>query len=72
MNLFCYKTFFETMIIMEDEAVEIMYEESEASQLAFKAIENWASKESQRSELELTGFGAALSNELVNLKSLLP
>ena len=55
---------------MEDEAVEIMYsEESEASQLRLlKAIESWASKESQRSELELTGFGAALSNELVNFE----
>ena len=50
---------------MDDEAVEIMYsEESEASQLRLlKSIENWASKESQRSELEMTGFGAALSND---------
>ena len=55
---------------MEDEAVEIMYsEESEASQLRLlKAIESWAAKESQRSELEMTGFGAALSNELVNFE----
>ena len=55
---------------MEDEAVEIMYsEESEASQLKLvKAIESWASKESQRSELELTGFGAALSNNLINFE----
>ena len=55
---------------MDDEAVEIMYsEESEASQLRLlKSIENWASKESQRSELEMTGFGAALSNDLVNFE----
>ena len=60
---------------MEDEAVEIMYsEESEASQLRLlKAIESWASKEVQRSEMDMTGFGAALSNELVNFeKSLYP
>ena len=55
---------------MDDEAVEIMYsEESEASQLRLlKSIENWASKESQRSEMEMTGFGAALSNDLVNFE----
>ena len=57
---------------MEDEAVEIMYfEESEASQLKLvKAIESWASKESQRSELELlTGFGAAYQTTLSILKN---
>ena len=59
---------------MEDEAVEIMYsEESEASQLRLlKAIESWASKESQRSELELTVLVRLFPMSWLILKSLLP
>ena len=52
---------------MEDDTVNIS--DSEESQAAIsrlvKVIENWASKESQKSDYELSAFGAALASGIV-------
>ena len=47
---------------MDDETVKISESDEAKSSVSrlLKAIENWASKESQKSEIELTGFAAAL------------
>jgi|TARA_E500000178_G_C16990833_1_gene740716 hypothetical protein len=52
---------------MEDDTVNISdSDEAKAStSRLLKAIENWAGKESQKSELGLTGFAAALSSQII-------
>ena len=53
---------------MEDEDIQISdSEEARASisRLIKKAIEGWAAKESQKSELEMTAFGAALASQII-------
>ena len=53
---------------MDDDSVHISdSEEAKASVTRLlKAIEGWASKESQKNELEMTAFGAALASGIIS------
>lgn len=53
---------------MDDESVQISNsEEAKASVTRLlKVIEGWASKESQKNELEMTAFGAALASGIIS------
>ena len=53
---------------MEDDDIQISDSEEARASLSrlLKAIEGWASKESQKSELELTAFGAALASGIIS------
>ena len=55
---------------MDDETVKISESDEAKSSVSrlLKAIENWASKESQKSEIELTGFAAALSSQIISFE----
>ena len=60
---------------MEDDDIQISDSEEARASVSrlIKSIESWASKESQKNELELTAFGAALSlQELFPFMSSLP
>ena len=56
---------------MDDETVNISESDEAKSSVSrlLKAIENWANKESQKSEIELTGFAAALSSQIISFDS---
>ena len=53
---------------MDDETVNISNSEEAKASVSrlLKAIENWATKESQKPEIQLTGFGAALSSQIIS------
>ena len=53
---------------MDDDSVHISdSDEAKASvSRLLKAIEGWATKESQKNELELTAFGAALASNIIS------
>jgi len=55
---------------MDDETVNISNSEEAKASVSrlLKAIENWASKESQKPEIQLTGFGAALSSQIISFE----
>ena len=59
---------------MDDDSVNISdSEEAKASVTRLlKVIEGWASKESQKNELEMTAFGAALASGIISFHDLLP
>tara|TARA_S200000501_G_C20797964_1_gene732704 strand:- start:86 stop:547 length:462 start_codon:yes stop_codon:yes gene_type:complete len=52
---------------MDDDDIQISDSEEARASLSrlIKAIEGWATKESQKNELELTAFGAALGSGIV-------
>ena len=52
---------------MEDEDIQISDSEEARASISrlIKAIEGWAAKESQKSELEMTAFGAALASQII-------
>ena len=53
---------------MEDEDIQISNSEEARASLTrlIKAIEGWAGKESQKNELEMTAFGAALASGIIS------
>ena len=53
---------------MDEDSVHISdYDEAKASvSRLLKAIEGWATKESQKGELEITAFGAALASGIIS------
>ena len=53
---------------MDDDSVHISDSEEAKASLTrlLKAIEAWASKESQKNELEMTAFGAALASGIIS------
>jgi hypothetical protein len=55
---------------MSDEEVNISDSEEARACIGrlLKAIEGWATKESQKSEIEVTAFGAALASGLINFQ----
>ena len=56
---------------MDDETVNISESDEAKSSVSrlLKAIENWANKESQKSEIDLSGFAAALSSQIISFDS---
>ena len=52
---------------MDDDDIQISDSEEARASLSrlIKAIEGWASKESQKNELELTAIGAALGSGII-------
>ena len=55
---------------MDDETVNISNSDEAKASVSrlLKAIENWATKESQKPEIQLTGFGAALSSQIISFE----
>ena len=53
---------------MEDDDIQISDSEEARASVSrlIKSIESWASKESQKNELELTAFGAALASGIIS------
>ena len=53
---------------MEDEDIQISNSEEARASLTrlIKAIEGWAAKETQKNELEMTAFGAALASGIIS------
>jgi hypothetical protein len=53
---------------MEDEDIQISNSEEARASITrlIKAIEGWAGKESQKNELEMTAFGAALASGIIS------
>ena len=53
---------------MDEDSVHISYSDEAKAAISrlLKAIEGWATKESQKGELELTAFGAALASGIIS------